>query len=89
MTTIGETESGRSSSALTIRLPGNSLRTSSRETPTPNTVLMAVATTAAIAVSRNAECMSGSSRIARMASSPVANVFVTTSDTGQATSRNR
>jgi hypothetical protein len=42
-TTTGETESGRSISADSTRLPGNSNRTSRNEMPTPNTRLMSTA----------------------------------------------
>ena len=57
--------------------------------PTPNTVLMTTAMTATITVSRRACTTSGSSRMPRMSVSPSAKVFLATSDTGQATSRNR
>ena len=87
--TIGETESGRSSAALSRRLPGNSVRTSSSDMLTPNTRLMAVAQRAATAVSCSAATMSGSSNRPRNDVRPSANVLVTTSATGQTTSSAR
>ena len=57
--------------------------------PMPNTVLMATDSTATYTVRRKAWTTSGSSKIARRSVKPSANVFFATSDTGQATSRNR
>ena len=48
---MGETDSGRSISALSTRLPRNWYRTSSSEMPTPKIVLMMTATTATNTVS--------------------------------------
>src|SRR5207253_717251 len=48
--TTGDTASGRSISALRIRLPGNSWRTSRIAAPMPNTVLATTAHTATLRV---------------------------------------
>ena len=57
--------------------------------PTPKIVLITTATMATPTVSRRAWTMSGSSRIPRRSSKPSVKVFLTTSDSGQATRKNR
>ena len=78
-----------SSSALSTRLPGNSWRTSSIEMPTPKIVLITTEKTATYALSCSATTVSGSSRSERIEAKPPSKVFVTTSETGQATRKKR
>ncbi|CPU66858.1 Uncharacterised protein [Mycobacteroides abscessus] len=88
-TTIGETDSGRSSRALRSALPGKSYRTMSIEIPTPNTVLISTTCTATAAVSWSAKTTDGSARARWNVSSPSANAPRTTSETGHPTSSTR
>jgi hypothetical protein len=78
-----------SSMALSSRLPGNCWRTSSIEIPTPNSVLMTTEKTATYALSWRATTVSGSSRSDWIEAKPSSKVWVTTSDTGHATRKNR
>ena len=57
--------------------------------PTPKIVLITTATMATPTVRRRAWTMSGSSRIPRRSVNPSLKVFLTTSDSGQATRKNR
>ena len=57
--------------------------------PTPKTVLITTATIATPTVSRRAWTMSGSSRMPRRSVRPSLKVFLTTSESGQATRKKR
>src|SRR6478609_10525222 len=86
---MGETDSGRSSSALSSDLPGKSYRTSRSEMPTPKSVLRTTTCTATDAVSWRAKTTLGSDSAVRRVSRPSANAPSTTRDTGQPTRRTR
>src|SRR5689334_15008229 len=88
-TTTGETASGRSISALTIRLPGNRWRTSSTAMPTPKTVLASTDHTATEPVTSNAWIALGVQSAAKNLPAPCSNVRHTTRPTGRTSSRSR
>src|SRR6476659_6800668 len=71
------------------RLPMKRWRTSSREMPTPKTVLMATEATATCAVSWSACTTSGSASASWMPVIPWAKVFLTRNQVGQTSSMKR
>ncbi len=80
--TIVGSANGRSISPLTIRLPGNSSRTSTQAISVPITALMAATTSETISVRRIAACACGVVTASQNAATPPSSDCTTTAASG-------